>query len=416
MKKLSYHEPEGLAACEDQTGAYHCDKNEIPAYEKRFLKTFGFYDGLAAVEDASGCYHINQKAQSCYNKRFLWTGNFQEKFCSVQDESGFYHINICGEEAYPERYSYVGDFRYGYAVVYKDNKAFHIHKDGTCLYSKKFLYAGSFHKGFAVVRDSTGYFHIDIEGNEIYSSRYMRLEDFYNRIAFAEDFEGNKIRLRESGYYTMIANSLFTISTSDLLNKINKGAKAGIIIRHSSRETINNYTPNWGNQVNLTKDGYNKANKLGQTFLNVNTTVFSSPLPRCIQTGEAILEGIGIKTKINQDSYLGNPGCYFDGTFSHEKELNEKGLDFWEEYLKEGKQVGLKPLSIESIKLIEHIKENMKKPITWFVSHDVHLACLMHFLGLRTPTKTDWIHYLEGVAVIEEDKSFCFYRFDPLQQ
>ena len=43
---MSFHLP-GIAAVEDNTGAYHINLNGEPIYRQRYLKTYGFYEGIA---------------------------------------------------------------------------------------------------------------------------------------------------------------------------------------------------------------------------------------------------------------------------------------------------------------------------------------------------------------------------------
>ena len=82
---MSFHQP-GVAAVKDKSGTYHIDLGAKPIYQKRFIKTFGFYDGLAAVVDNSGWYHIDLEGNAQYLERYEWVGNFQEDRCPVRDK------------------------------------------------------------------------------------------------------------------------------------------------------------------------------------------------------------------------------------------------------------------------------------------------------------------------------------------
>ncbi len=118
-------QPPGIAAVRDETSAYHINLDGKPIYQKRFIKTFGFYGGIAAAVDESGWFHINTKGKPQYKKTYNWVGNFQEERCVVRDKEGnYFHIKTDGNSAYNEQYNYVGDFKYGIAVVYnKDGRA-----------------------------------------------------------------------------------------------------------------------------------------------------------------------------------------------------------------------------------------------------------------------------------------------------
>ena len=84
---LSFHAP-GLAAARDASGAFHIDTTGRPAYARRFLRTFGFYEGLAAVESEQGAFHLRADGSELTGGRYAWCGNFQDGRCTVrgQDE------------------------------------------------------------------------------------------------------------------------------------------------------------------------------------------------------------------------------------------------------------------------------------------------------------------------------------------
>jgi len=411
--RMSFHYPEGLAAIEDETGCYHIYEDGTPAYNGRYLKSFGFYSSIATVADKQGYFHIDVKGKAIHSRKFSWSGNYQGDFCSVNDNTGFYHIDSFGNDAYPYRFSYVGDFRYGLAVAFLDNKAFHINKNGMKIYQKSFLYAEPFHKGFAVVKDEKGFFHIDEFGNEIHSYRLRRAEPFYNNYAFCEDLNDNLIRLLENGSYTRVPESLDIISTHEINNLIKNGAQIAIVLRHAERQIISKDTPNWGNDVSITEKGMTSAQLLGNDFHCSNISVYTSPIKRCVQTGESILFNSNqISKKVYIDYNLGSPGIYFDHTGDHEEEMSIDFHDFMNDYLSKGCAKGMKQLSSASEELIFHIDDHIKdNQLTFFISHDLHIACLMNFLGLKKPKKDDWCDYLEGVCVIKESNLLKFRLF-----
>jgi len=199
-KVMSFHPP-GLAAVEDQSGAYHVNFKAEPLYERRFRKTFGYYGGLAAVEDESGWYHIDEAGNPAYEFRYEWVGNFQEERCPVRNSEGFYfHVDKKGEPVYDTKFRYAGDFKYGIAAVYTlDGFARHIDKNGKFIHDKKFLELGVYHKGFAVARDEHGYFHVDKNGDQLYKERHAFVEPFYNGFALIRTKEGELQIIDESG-------------------------------------------------------------------------------------------------------------------------------------------------------------------------------------------------------------------------
>jgi predicted transcriptional regulator len=188
---IKYHAP-GLAPVITKEGAYHIDKNKLPAYQKRFIKAFGFYDLLAAVADEQGFLHIHPDGSALYENRYSWCGNFQEKHCGVKDKNGLYfHINSKGQRAYNASYTYVGDFKDGMAVICSDT-GLHTHIDyqGNYTHDKWFIDLDIFHKNYARAKDENGWFHINISGEQLYDMRYNMVEPFYNGVARVETKDG----------------------------------------------------------------------------------------------------------------------------------------------------------------------------------------------------------------------------------
>jgi hypothetical protein len=200
IQVMKYHAP-GLAPAKDDSGSFHIDIEGRPAYSRKFIETFGFYEALAAVNNQEGWFHIKPTGENFYNERYLWCGNFQEGLCVIKDKSGLYsHINRQGKKVYPAQYAYVGDFKDGTAVVCNQN-GFHSHIDyhGQFIHRQWFLDLDIFHKGYARAKDEKGWHHINKLGQPIYPQRYAQVEPFYNGAARVETFEGALITINPSG-------------------------------------------------------------------------------------------------------------------------------------------------------------------------------------------------------------------------
>jgi hypothetical protein len=190
---LSFHPP-GLAAVKDGTGAFHIDAAGHPAYERRFTRTFGFYEGLAAVEREEGAFHIRPDGGELYPERYGWCGNFQEGRCTARERTAnavYLHLDATGLPVYPERYAYAGDYREGLAVV-QERSGLHLHIDlaGKPLNGRRFLDLDVFHKGYARARDARGWHHVDRTGEPVYTRRFATVEPFYNGQARVEREDG----------------------------------------------------------------------------------------------------------------------------------------------------------------------------------------------------------------------------------
>ncbi len=198
---LKFHAP-GLAPVRRRDEAWHIQPDGRPAYSRRFLRTFGFYEALAAVDDSDGWHHITPYGEDAYPQRHAWCGNFQEQRCPVRRQDGTYlHITPSGMPAYDARWRYAGDFRDGVGVVqHDDGRSTHIRPDGTLLHGAWFLDLDVFHKAYARARDEAGWMHIDRVGKPIYARRFANVEPFYNGQARVERFDGGLEVIDESGH------------------------------------------------------------------------------------------------------------------------------------------------------------------------------------------------------------------------
>ena len=197
---LKFHAP-GLAPVLDSSGAYHVTPDGQPAYEFRYVRTFGFYEGIAAVQATDGWRHIGPDGAALYPERHSWCGNFQEGRCPVRDGNGqYFHILPDGRPAYAERYRYAGDFRDGYAVVQDEaGRHTHIDPDGHLLHGKWFLDLDVFHKGHARAADVDGWHHVDTMGRPLYEARFGNVEPFYNGQARVTGHDGSLSVIGENG-------------------------------------------------------------------------------------------------------------------------------------------------------------------------------------------------------------------------
>ena len=200
LEVLKFHAP-GLAPARDASGAYHIGPGGEPAYQARYLRTFGFYEERAAVRSHEGWFHVLPDGSPLYRERYAWCGNFQEGRCPVRlQDGGYCHITAEGTPAYEERHRYAGDFRDGFAVVQRgDGRHSHIDADGNPLHGKWFLDLDVFHKNHARARDEQGWHHLDLSGLPLYDRRFRNVEPFYNGQARAEGFDGSLSVIDEDG-------------------------------------------------------------------------------------------------------------------------------------------------------------------------------------------------------------------------
>ena len=97
---------------------------------------------------------------------------------------------------------------------------------------------------------------------------------------------------------------------AERLSHIPGPADAALIIRHAEREGIP--TGEFGVDIPLTARGVAEAERLGEALICAGKEfrVVSSPVPRCVQTGKAILRGAGCPGGVALDRRLGDPGPF----------------------------------------------------------------------------------------------------------
>jgi len=197
---LKFHAP-GLAPVLRSGQAWHVRSDGSAAYDRRFVRTFGYYEELAAVVAVDGWHHITIDGSDAYPCRHAWCGNFQHGRCAVRDGDGaYFHITPRGEDGYLARWRYAGDYRDGVAVVQADDgHSTHIRLDGSLLHERWFVDLDVFHKGYARARDEDGWMHVGVQGRPAYARRFHAVEPFYNGQARVERFDGALEVIDETG-------------------------------------------------------------------------------------------------------------------------------------------------------------------------------------------------------------------------
>lgn len=406
IKAMSFHYPESLAAVRDTSGAFHIHLDGSPLYVERYEETFGFYNSIATVKNKSRYYHIDIQGKRIHAKSFLWSGNFQEGLCAVCDEAGFFHVDVKGDAIYSDRFEYVGDFKYNIAVVRKQEKVWHIQRDGQSLHKHQFLDAGVYHKGFATAKDSRGWFHVDKYGEQLYSHRFSAVEPFYNGVALCETNDGFKVRLQENGHYRYLFPSMPLMNTQEFLRRYKSGEQLILITRHADRDRIP--SKEWGMEVDLNGAGKQHARLLGQALKDVSFKFLSSPVQRCLTTCVMVADGMKVslpQADIETSVLLGDPGAFADLNAPSKEILPSSFAEIAERYVHIGTEPGFHPLVLgctNMINLLVDASLQHKQPL--FVStHDLFVAGLLSFFGLRHPTREHWVEFLEGICFIVKD-------------
>ena len=309
---LAFHTP-GLAPVRRGAAAWHIRPDGEPAYERRFRRTFGYYEGLAAVEDASGWHHIKTDGVDADERRYAWSGNFQGGRCTVRDPEGrYFHIDPAGRPLSGNRWAYAGDYRDGVAVVQAENGlSTHVDRAGRILHDTWFLDLDVFHKGFARARDTRGWTHVDISGRAIYNRRFANVEPFYNGQARVECFDGGLEVIDEHGRTVLVLRDttetgMVRIEALGVSSPLRASLAASqgprvILVRHADRFQVAGGS--LGIDAPLTPVGELRARLLGTELGDVEWSL-SSPVERCRRT--AVLAGLAPA----DDTLLGMPGPF----------------------------------------------------------------------------------------------------------
>ena len=85
-------------------------------------------------------------------------------------------------------------------------------------------------------------------------------------------------------------------------------APVALLLRHSVRGHLPHGAA--GYPIPITEDGVRIARGLGQVLGARLRTLHTSPLPRCVQTAEALRTGAGVHIEVVADVLLGDPGVF----------------------------------------------------------------------------------------------------------
>lgn len=92
------------------------------------------------------------------------------------------------------------------------------------------------------------------------------------------------------------------------INQLPDEYPVALLLRHSIREEFG--AGNIGNNTPITDYGKNIAFELGRFLGRRLRSLHSSPLLRCVQTAQALREGVGCHLDISEHRFLGDPGIF----------------------------------------------------------------------------------------------------------
>ncbi len=177
-------------------------------------------------------------------------------------------------------------------------------------------------------------------------------------------------------------------------------SKLALLIRHGDRDQIP--AGEFGNDVLLNEKGKQNSFAFGESLkeLSINR-IFTSPIPRCIQTAEYISKGFGKQLKVISTNCLGDPGLHIaDEKIAGEFFLNCGFDEMYRRFINEEAIPGVPDSKIFSMLMTNFLITNTtEKGLTLFVTHDSLIAFYDFCLRKRIYTKNNWVKYLGGVII-----------------
>ena len=177
---------------------------------------------------------------------------------------------------------------------------------------------------------------------------------------------------------------------------------AALVIRHAEREDIPSGT--YGMDVALTAKGAAAAERLGAVLVGGRqVSVTSSPMPRCVQTAEALLRGSGRGGDVVLDRRLGDPGSFvIDPATSGPLFLKLPGIEVVRRQLSDTQSPpGMRPTAEGVRILLGLVSASLGRQgrLDVYVTHDAILAVLAASLYRMPIDQVGWPGYLDGLLL-----------------
>ena len=182
------------------------------------------------------------------------------------------------------------------------------------------------------------------------------------------------------------------------IKNIDPRIRTALIIRHGDRELIP--VGEIGNEIPINETGKKNAINFGRSIQNIPINhIFSSPIPRCVQTANCIVQGNNNGISITETKSLGDPGLHIDDEIVAGKFYLEHGFDEMYRKFCTNEYIPGVPSPMEFKNRMDlFIEKNTKNEgITIFITHDSIIAFYDYCLTGKIHTKENWIPYLTGI-------------------
>ena len=182
-------------------------------------------------------------------------------------------------------------------------------------------------------------------------------------------------------------------------------APVAVLLRHSVRGPLPRGDA--GNAVPLTRDGARLAQRLGAVLGDRLHTLRTSPLPRCVQTAEALRSGAERGVPIISDRLLGDPGVYVVDARRAWSNWETLGHEAVVQSLMTGGEPlpGMADPMPAARRLVRHMLATAgdRPGLHLFITHDFVITVTMARLLGEPFGREDWPWYLEGAFFRQGD-------------
>ena len=182
----------------------------------------------------------------------------------------------------------------------------------------------------------------------------------------------------------------------DLANRLSSAAGAALLVRHAERPEIP--AGSFGHDLRITEAGHLAAAALGAQLGPRLGRVVASSVPRCVQTGAAILAGSGLDRAVSTDRRLGDPGIWIaDEALAGESFLDGGSPAVVRRQLAGGVR-GMHSLQAGTAAMLACFFDPPSVPgqVDVFISHDAVMAPLLGHLLRSDDFDLIWPSFLEG--------------------
>ena len=192
------------------------------------------------------------------------------------------------------------------------------------------------------------------------------------------------------------------VSIVEQLALVPEELDASLVIRHAEREEIP--AGSFGHDVSLTAEGTRTAEGLGAALSEKRAlTVMSSPVPRCVQTAQAMLRGAGSASEFTTDQRLGGHGVFVvDAEIAGPLFLELPIPEIARRQLQDETPLpGMRPTS-EGVEILLELATSPlgnSGQLHVFVTHDIILSVLVASIFHSSLEETGWPEYLDGLLI-----------------